>query len=163
MTSIPSATQRQSISTLSVTPGTSSCNTPAPSGTSQIDSTRHVVSSPTSGIASTPTPLSSLENLSTPISNPEAHAIITNLVRTRATERNPTQAVPIATAGGVYTMIHDLRLLQNPSIWSLRPNESCICNGQTAVALHVEQTAIYDCKRLGDGKLCNMTHCESIS
>jgi hypothetical protein len=27
----------------------------------------------------------------------------------------------------------------------------------------VEQTAVYECKRLGDGKLCNATRCDSIS
>jgi hypothetical protein len=42
-------------------------------------------------------------------------------------------------------------------------NMSCICKGQTPGALHVEQTAIYECKRLGDRKLCNVMCCESIS
>jgi len=27
----------------------------------------------------------------------------------------------------------------------------------------MEQTAVYECKRLGDGKLCNATCCENIS
>jgi len=74
-----------------------------------------------------------------------------------------TEAVAIAHAGRVYTSISDLRLSQHPSIWSLRHDVSCICNGQTPGALHVEQTAVYECKRLGDGKLCNATRCESIS
>jgi hypothetical protein len=91
VTSTPSTTQRRTIITPIATPGTSSHNTPAPSGTIQTDSTRHVVSSLASGIASTPTSLSSLENLPTPISNPEAHAIITNPLRMRATERNQRQ------------------------------------------------------------------------
>ena len=91
VTSTPSATQRLSIITPTATPGTSSRNTPAPSGTIQTDSTRRVVSSPASGIASTPTPLSGLENLPTPIPNPEARAIITNPLRTRATEKNQRQ------------------------------------------------------------------------
>jgi hypothetical protein len=91
VTSTPSATQRRSIITPTATPGTSSRNTPAPSGTIQTDSTRRVVSSPASGIASTPTPLSGLENLPTPIPNPEARAIITNPLRTRATEKNQRQ------------------------------------------------------------------------
>jgi len=91
VTSTPSATQRRSIITPTATPGTSSRNTPALSGTIQTDSTRCVVSSPASVIASTPTPLSSLENLSTPIPNPEARAIITNPLRTRATEKNQRQ------------------------------------------------------------------------
>ena len=77
----PSTTQRQSIITPTATPGTSSRNTPAPSRPSQTDSTRHVVSSPTSSISSTPTPLSGLENLPTPIPNREARAIITNSLR----------------------------------------------------------------------------------
>ena len=66
-------------------------NPAAPSRTIQIDSTRRVVSSPASAIASTPTPLSGLENLPTPIPNPEAHAIITHPLRTQATERNQRQ------------------------------------------------------------------------
>jgi hypothetical protein len=90
--STPSTTQRRSIITPTATPGTSSRNTPAPSGTIQTDSTRRVVSSSASGIASsTPTPLSGLENLPTPIPNPEARAIITNPLRTRATEKNQRQ------------------------------------------------------------------------
>jgi len=86
--STPSTTQRRSIITPTATPGTSSRNTPPPSGTIQTDSMRRIVSSPASGIASTPTPLSYLENLPTPIPNTEARAIITNPLRTRATEKN---------------------------------------------------------------------------
>ena len=74
----PSTTQRRSIIPPTASLGTSSRNTPAPSGTSQTDSKRHIVSSPASGIATTPTPLSGLENLPSPIPNPEAGAIITN-------------------------------------------------------------------------------------
>jgi len=84
----PSARQRRSIITPTAKQGTSSRNTLAPSGTSQTDSTRRAASSPTSGIASTPTPLSGLENLFTPIPNREARMIITNPLRTRATVRN---------------------------------------------------------------------------
>ena len=69
-------------------PGTSSRSTPAPGETLQTDSMRRIVSSPASGIASTPTSLSGLENLPTPIPNPEARAIITNPLQTRATEKN---------------------------------------------------------------------------
>jgi hypothetical protein len=76
VTSTPSATQRRSIITPTAMPGTISRNTPAPSGTIQTDSTRHVESNPASGIAGTPTPLSSVENLPTPIPNPEDHGII---------------------------------------------------------------------------------------
>jgi hypothetical protein len=82
VTSTASTKQRRSIITLTATPGTSSRNTPAPSGTIQTDSTCCVASSPASSIASTPTPLSSLENLPTPIPNPEARTIITNPRRT---------------------------------------------------------------------------------
>jgi len=89
--STPPTTLRRSLNTPTAMPGTSSRSTPAHGGTLQIDSTRRVVSSPASGIASTPTPLSSLESLPTPIPNPEAHAIITNSLRTRATERNQRQ------------------------------------------------------------------------
>jgi len=87
MTSTPSDTQRWSINTPTATLVRSSCSTPAPRGTS----TRHVVSSPAFGIAITPTPLSGLENLPTPIPNPEARTIITNPLRTRATEKNQRQ------------------------------------------------------------------------
>jgi len=86
-----SATQWRSIPTPTATLGTSSRNTPAPSGTSQIDSTRHVVPCPASGIANSPTPLSSLVNLPTPIPNPEACAIIPNPLWIWATERNQRQ------------------------------------------------------------------------
>jgi len=54
----------------------------------QTDSTRRVVSSPACCIGSTPTPISGLEILPTPIPNPAAGATITNPLRTRATERN---------------------------------------------------------------------------
>jgi len=74
-----------------------------------------------------------------------------------------TEAVAIPTSGGVYISINGLQQSQHLSIWSLRHDASCICNGQTPRPLHVEQTAIYECKRLGDGKLCNVMHCESIS
>jgi len=91
VTSTPSSTQGRSIITPTATPGTSSRNTPAPSGITQTNSTHRVVSSPASVIASTPTPLSGLENLPTPILNPEARAIITNPLRMRASERNQRQ------------------------------------------------------------------------
>jgi hypothetical protein len=74
VTSTRSATQRQSINTPNATLVTSRRSTPAHGGTS----TCRVVSSPTFSIAITPTPLSGLENLPTPIHNPEARAIITN-------------------------------------------------------------------------------------
>jgi len=86
-----STTQRWSINTPTPTPGTSSRSTPAPWGTWQTDPTRHVVSCPASGIASTPTPLRGLENLPTPIPDPEACTIITNPLRTRATEKYQRQ------------------------------------------------------------------------
>jgi hypothetical protein len=78
VTSTPSATQRRSIITPTTMPGSSSHHTPAPSRTTQSKTMCRVVSSPTSGIASTPIPLSSLENLPTPISNPAANGIITH-------------------------------------------------------------------------------------
>jgi len=74
-----------------------------------------------------------------------------------------TEAVAIATAGGVYTLINGLQQSQLPSIWSLRHDPPCICNWQTPGALHMDQTAVYACKLLGDGKLCNVTRCEIIS
>jgi hypothetical protein len=60
VTCTPSTTQRWSLCTPTATPGTSSRNTPSPSGTIQTNSTRHVESSPASGLASTPTPLRGL-------------------------------------------------------------------------------------------------------
>jgi len=87
----PSATQRRSMIPPTAMQGTSGRNTPAPSGTSQRDSTRRIVSSSASGIASTPTPLSCLVKLPTPIPNPEARAIITNPLPMQATERQQRQ------------------------------------------------------------------------
>jgi len=84
--STPAATQQQSINTPTATPGI-----PAPGGTSQTDSTHRVVSSPASGIDSTPTPPSSLENLPTLIPNPEASEIISNPLRMKSAERNQRQ------------------------------------------------------------------------
>jgi len=78
-------------------------------------------------------------------------------------KESDTETGAIATAGGVYTSINGLRQLQHLSIWSLRHDMSCICNGQTLGTLHVEQMAVYECNQLGDGKLCNTTRCESIS
>jgi hypothetical protein len=91
VTSTPSATQRRSMIPPTTTPGTSSGNTPAPSGIPQTNSKHYIVSSPASGHASIPIPLSCLGNLPIPIPNPEAHAIITNPLRTRATARNQRQ------------------------------------------------------------------------
>jgi hypothetical protein len=89
--STPSATQRRAIITPNATLGTCSHNTPGPNRYILTDSTRRVVSCPLAGIASTPTPPSCLENLPTPISNPEAHAIIANPLQTQATEWNQRQ------------------------------------------------------------------------
>jgi hypothetical protein len=91
MTSTLSATPRRVIVTPTAMPGTSSHNRPAPSGTSQTDSMRHVVCSPASGIASFPTLLSSLENLPIAIHNPQARAIITYPLRRQGTERYQRQ------------------------------------------------------------------------
>jgi hypothetical protein len=87
----PSGTQRGSIFTSTATPGTSSRNTPSLGVTIQTDSTRRIVYSPASGIASTPTPLSSLQNLPTPILNSEACSIIKFPLRLQATEKNQRQ------------------------------------------------------------------------
>jgi len=87
VTSTPSVSQRQSITTPTATPDTSSHSTPAPGGSS----TRRVLSSPAFGIAITPTTLSGLQNLPTPIPNQAAQAMNTNPLRTRATEKNQRQ------------------------------------------------------------------------
>jgi len=68
-----------------------------------------------------------------------------------------------ATTGGVYTLIDVLHQSQYPSIWSIGHDSSCICNGQTHGALTVEQTTVYESKRLGEGKLCNVMRCVNIS
>ena len=91
MTSTLSTTQRKSINTRTTTPGRSSRSTQAPEGISQADSMCRVESSSASSIASTPTHLSSLETLATPIPNAEARTIITYPLRTQATERNQRQ------------------------------------------------------------------------
>jgi len=70
--------------------------------------------------------------------------------------------VAIVTAGGVYASTDSLRLSQSPSMCSLRLDASCICIRQTPVALHLEQTTVYECKRPGDSMLCNATRCKSI-
>jgi len=88
VTSTPSATQRGFINTPTAMPGSSSCSTLAPGGTSQTDSKSCNVSCPASGIVISPTHLSSLENLTPPISNPEAGVIMTNPLRMRVTEKN---------------------------------------------------------------------------
>jgi hypothetical protein len=72
-------------------PVSNSRSPPEPGGTLQTESTGGVVSSPAFGIASTPTPLSGLEILPTTRGNPETHAIITNPLRTQATQRNQRQ------------------------------------------------------------------------
>jgi len=82
VTSTPAATLRRSTSTSTAMPCTCSRSTTALGRTS----THHVVSNPASGNVLPPTPLRGLENLPTPISNPEARAIITNPLRTRATQ-----------------------------------------------------------------------------
>jgi hypothetical protein len=91
VTSTTSATQRQSIITPTATPGTSSRTTLACTKTMQTDSTRHVESSPAFIIASTPSPLSGLENQPSPIPNPEARKIITNPLGMQGTENNQRQ------------------------------------------------------------------------
>jgi len=91
ITSTTSTAQRQLINTPTAMLGTSSCSTPAPGRTTQTDSTRRIVSSPTSGIVSTATPLRCHENLPTPIPDPEAHSIITNPLQTQGTEKNQGQ------------------------------------------------------------------------
>jgi hypothetical protein len=86
-----SATPRRSMITPIAMSGTSCRSTPAPGGPSQTDSTCCIDCSLASGIASTSTPLGGLENMPTPIYNPEARATISNPLRTRATECNQRQ------------------------------------------------------------------------
>jgi len=72
-------------------PDTSSCSTPALGWTLQTVSTCRVLSSPPSGIASSPTPFSGLEHLPTPIPNPEARPFSTHPLQTQASEKNLRQ------------------------------------------------------------------------
>jgi hypothetical protein len=153
-----SSTHRWSINTPTCLPGTSSRSTTAPGATL----TWRVISSSGSAIVLGSTPLSVLENLPAPISKPEARAMITNPLRTGATENHQTEAVAIATAGGVYMLINGLCQSQHPLIWSGRHHVSWVCTRQTPGAPHVEQTAMYESKRLGHSKLCNGTRFESI-
>jgi len=81
-------TEWQSISTATAMLGTSSHSPSASGGTSQKDSMCCVLSSPASGIASTPTPLSGPEYRPTPIPNQEAHTIISNPLRMRVSAMN---------------------------------------------------------------------------
>jgi hypothetical protein len=49
----------------------------------------------------------------------------------------------MVTASGVYTSISGLWLLQHSSIRPVGHDPSCICNGQTPRALHVEQMPLH--------------------
>jgi len=49
------------------------------------------------------------------------------------------------------------------SLQQLRHGPSCICNRQAPGHQHVEQRAVYQCKRLADSQLGNTMHCEIIS
>jgi len=91
VTSSPSSTQQRSINTPTATHATSSRSTLLTSGTLTPDSTHRIVSSPASVIVSTPTTLSGLEYLPTPIPNPEAWKIWMNPLQIRAPERNQWQ------------------------------------------------------------------------
>jgi len=73
-----------------------------------------------------------------------------------------TEEVSIEALGSVYTSISSHWQSPHPSIWSLWHDISCIWNGQTPRTLHVKQTAVCECKRLGGGELCNAMHCETI-
>ena len=128
VTSPQAATQRRTIITPTATAGTSHHNTLALSGTILTDSTCHTVSSPASGIASTPTPLSCPENLPTPILNPKASEIIYKVTANASYRKeSETEELAIATACGVYTSINSLRHSLHPLIGSARHAASCIC------------------------------------
>jgi len=114
------------------------------------------LSSPTSSIVISPTSLWGLQNLPTPIPNPTARAVITNPLRILATEKNQRQRQWQLEPQAVSTprsMVSGS--LQHPSICSLRHDASCVCNRETPGAVHVEHTVVYQCKRLGDRKVCN--------
>jgi len=78
MASTLSAKHQLSINNQTTLLGSSSHGISALGGTLQTDSLCRVVSSPTTRISRTPTPLSGLENLPTPIPKPVARAIIEN-------------------------------------------------------------------------------------
>jgi len=55
--------------------------------------------------------------------------------------------------------MNGIRQLQHPSMRSLRQIASWFCNRQIPDVLHVEQTAMYVCMQLRDGKLCDVMNC----
>jgi hypothetical protein len=139
VTCTPSATQQWPIIHPTTAPGTKSRNTLVPSRITQTDSTCRVVSSLAYCIVSTHTPLSGLESLRTPIPTPEAHAIITNSLRTRATDRNQRQMLwhlqlqaGSTTRSGV-SGSHSIQRFCHSDMKRL-----VFANGQVTGALHVQ-------------------------
>jgi hypothetical protein len=165
VTVTPSPTQRRSMITPTAMPGTSSCSTPAPGGTSQTDSMCPVVSSLASGIASTPSPLRGLDNLPTLIPNPEARAIITTPLRTRAIERNQRQRQwqlqpqAVSTPQSVVSSSRSIHRVGRSEMKHLvfatgRLMELCMWNRQPLMSASNLEMASY---------ATNATRCESIS
>jgi len=148
------------MNTGTVTPGTRSHSTPAPGGTSMC----RVESSTSSSIVITLTLLWAVENLPTPIPNPggprDQYKFTPNTSYWNGSE---TDEVGIGTAVCVYISTNGLRQSQHPLIWSLRHDVSCVWKRLPPGALHVEQKAVYDWKRLGDSELCNTMRFESNS
>jgi hypothetical protein len=91
MASTTSTMQRWSTNTPTTTLDTSSRSPPASRVTSGTGSMRRIVSSPGSGIPSTPTVPTGHDNLPTPILNQEGCTIITNTLQMRATARFQSQ------------------------------------------------------------------------
>jgi hypothetical protein len=124
-------------------PGSSSHNTPAPGGTLQTDSNCCVAFSPASNIASSPTPLSGLENLPNPIPNPDARAIITNPLQLRSPERIQRhrhwqlQLQAVATPRSMVSGSCSIHRFVHSDMTCL-----VFANGYIPGALHVEQTAV---------------------
>jgi len=137
---------------------------PAPGGTSQTDSMRCVVSSPASSMAISPTPLGGIAHQHTTHPYPRSPCVhYESTANTIYSNESETEAVAIATVSGAWTSISGLQQVEHHSIWSLSHDASCICDGQTPRAPHVELMAIYECIRLGVIKSCNAIGCESIS
>jgi len=163
MASTTCTIQERSINTPTATPDTSSSSTSVPRVTLETDSMHCIVSSPASGIPCTPTALSGIENLPTAIPNPEARTTITNPLQMRGTARYQTQRqwqLQLQVVSTPRLVVSGSRSIHRFGNWVWRG----LCfNVQTPEALHVEQMAVYECKGLGDGKLCNWTCCKTIS
>jgi len=154
MTSTLSATHQRPINTPTSIPGISSHCTPGFRGTSQTDSKSLVVSICPSGIVVTSTPLSGLENLPTPITNPEAHSIITIKLQMLATENNQSQRQWQPQRQVVFTPRSILPCRRcNPQFGHWDVMHLLFGIGRLLELYLGKQTTNYECQQLGEGRL----------